>query len=150
MAALRQLLRDPEQALPLVRERLKPLEVDAETRGKVLLALADLDSDERAVRDAAARELEELGTRAEALLLRARGKGAPEQRGRVEALLRGAERRRPLPDRLGFPRAIRLVGRIGTPEAREVLRELTHPDRPLPVQELAAEVLAELQARAGR
>ncbi len=76
----------PEHAVPLLRQRLKPAQaVDAESIRKLL---ADLDSDQFAVREKARQGLAELGELAEPALRKALAdKPSLEARRRIEALL---------------------------------------------------------------
>jgi WD40 repeat protein len=121
-AAIWALVAAPEQALRLLHERLKP--VEAVDPRRIRRLLAELDSNEFAVRAAAAKELEQIGDQAELPLHEAlRKKPSLEVRRRVEALLarprivRDAELLRRL-------RAIEILERIGTPEALRLLQGL--------------------------
>jgi hypothetical protein len=145
--AMRALLRHPGQLLPLAGARLRLTRPDLATRLTIDFALADLNDDDWVVRRAASRKLDELGTQAEAALVRARGKGPVEASLRVEVLLQGIEARRPPAERRRALRAVWLLERVGTPEACAALRALAGPGRPLLMQERAAESLRRLAAR---
>jgi RNA polymerase sigma factor (sigma-70 family) len=113
---------DPGQALALLRDRLKL--AAAREPGHIRRLIADLDSEQFEVRQAAARGLERLGAEAEAELRQAQAaKPSPEVARRLEALLaavrvvRSPEVARPL-------RAVAVLEAVGTPEAQEVLEAL--------------------------
>ncbi len=122
-AARQTLASVPEQAVPLLRERLKPAQAaDAERIRKLL---ADLDSDQFAVREKARQGLVEFGELAEPALRNALAdKPSLEARRRIEALL--ATLRAPVirPELLRALRAVAVLEDIGTPAARRVLERL--------------------------
>jgi RNA polymerase sigma factor (sigma-70 family) len=113
----------PEQTLPWMREHLHAL--SAADAGRIARLLADLDGDEFADRERAARELEKLGELAEPALRKAlAGQPGAEVRRQVERLLakldgpvRAAEVRRGL-------RAVEVLEQVGTPEAQRELARL--------------------------
>jgi hypothetical protein len=122
-AAIWQLAADPEGTIALLRERLRP--VARPETGRVARLLAVLDSEKFAERERATRELETLEeTAAVELRQTLARKPSLEIRRRVEALL---ERLNHLPTRaqLQALRAIETLERIGTPEAKQVLKTLT-------------------------
>ena len=113
----------PQQVVPFLRPRLQadgPLD-----EAKVQQWVDELDADEFATREAATRALGELAGGAEPFLREAMAAGpSPETAQRIEALLRmipaaamDSETLRPL-------RAVEALERMGTPEAREVLKKL--------------------------
>jgi hypothetical protein len=108
----------PKQSVPFLKDCLRPvMPADGQLVAKLI---ADLDSKDFAVRDQAARKLDELGEAAETAL-RTTLKGDPtlEVRQRVELLL--TKRAGPVLRQL---RAIEALEHIGTPEARQVLTAL--------------------------
>ncbi len=109
----------PKEAVPFLRQRLRP--PDAADRRKVTQLIADLDSDDVARRDAAFNELLKLGMPAEAPLRRAL-KEAPsaEARLRIVSLLKAAE----ASAQLRPARALRVLELIGNDEARQALAAL--------------------------
>jgi WD40 repeat protein len=111
----------PAQTVPWMREQLPPI-VPVERR-KLMRWLADLDSDEFAVRNKASEELESLGELAEtALRDTLAAKPSLECRRRCEALL---EKTASLSSsRLRSVRAIETLEHVGTTEARTLLEEL--------------------------
>jgi hypothetical protein len=118
--AIHRLTAAPAQAVPFLKDRLRPAAaVDAKRLAKLL---GDLDADQFSVREAAAGELTQMGEAAEPALRRAlAGKPSLAVRRRVETILVGP---RPVPPATALRtlRAIRALERIGTPEARAVLR----------------------------
>jgi hypothetical protein len=111
----------PEQAIPFVKERIEPAsEIDAK---RVERLLADLDSEDFSVRDAASKELAQLGDRAEPLLRRALdGQPSVELRTRLESLLSSPQA--PSPATLRTLRANQILEQVGTAAACEILRKL--------------------------
>jgi WD40 repeat protein len=112
----------PARAVPMLKDQLRPAE--AVPAGGLSKLLAELDSDQFTVREQAAKELGQLSERVEPALRRLLQDKPPlEVRNRVEAILAGA---RPVPPAatLRGLRAIQVLERIGTPEARGVLRNL--------------------------
>jgi WD40 repeat protein len=113
-----------EQAVPLLRDRLKPVAVvDA---GKVQKWIAELDSDEFAMRDAATKELKRLGGQAQTPIAKAlKGELNPEARRRLEHIAEtlGDEIE---PGTVRTVRAVMVLEKVGSPEAREVLDKLAH------------------------
>ena len=108
--------------------------------------ITDLDSDRFEVRDAAARELTQLGEQVEPALRRVlEGKPSPEARRRVEALLTGPRRVRS-PEGLRGLRAVQALECVGTAEARRVLEGLS---RGAPEARLTREAKAALRRLAG-
>lgn len=112
----------PASTLPYLAERLRPVvAVDARRVEKLL---ANLDSEQFAVRDAAARELTEMGEQVEPALRRVlKGKPSLEVSKRVRSILE-ALRTAPPAATLRTLRAIRVLEGAGTPEARRILRTL--------------------------
>jgi hypothetical protein len=112
----------PAQAVPFLAYRLRPAApVDAQRVGNWI---AGLDSEQFAVRDAAARELIQLGEQIEPALRRVlESKPSLEMRNRVQKILAGLGGVPPAAT-LRALRALQALERIGTPEARRVLRRV--------------------------
>jgi WD40 repeat protein len=118
------LLRDPARAVALVRQRLGRAEQKVDPR-LIARLVADLDSDDFAVREKARLGLEQQGELAEHALDRALGeRPSLEARIRIDRLLRRLERAGPSPERLRVLRAIAVLERMGTRQAQELLRWL--------------------------
>ncbi len=113
----------PDEAIALVKDRLRPVKAADPERLPTLLT--DLDSAQFAVRGKAQAELEALGDLAEAALRQALAdKPTPELQRRVQGILdrlRGPVTR---PDRLQSLRAVAVLEDIGTPAARQALETL--------------------------
>lgn len=108
----------PEQTVPLLSKHLQP----ADARSIVKL-LADLDAELYETREAASRKLARMHYRAEPMLRQAlKDKPSLEMRLRIKAIL--AEPRLPSAEDLRMLRAIDVLERIATPEARRVLEKL--------------------------
>jgi hypothetical protein len=89
----------------------------------------DLASDEFAVREKATKELKRLGKAAEPALREALGKGPSlEVRKRAEEILEAIKNAAPEPEALRGPRAVEVLERAGTAEARKVLEALAGGD----------------------
>ena len=113
----------PEEALPLLTERLRPARTaDAK---QLRRWLADLDADQFEVREKAQTALEELGEPAEPALREAlANKPTPEVRRRVQAVLDGLRGPVTRPEALRSLRALAALESIATPAARQLLKEL--------------------------
>jgi WD40 repeat protein len=110
--------------------------------------IADLDSDQFEVRDAAARELGKLGTAAEGALWKAReNKSSLEVKRRIDELLNALARKAPSPEEWRRLRVVGVLERIGSPEAVRVLEVLARGEpAALPTREARA-ALARLRTR---
>jgi RNA polymerase sigma factor (sigma-70 family) len=121
--AMRLLTAAPGQALPLFRQHLRP--VVAPEAERVRRLIHDLDSDRFAVREQAAREVEQLGELAEPELRQAlEGRPSAEVRRRIEGWLKEWEGGVLAPERLRLLRAVEVLEKTGNPEARRLLEVL--------------------------
>jgi WD40 repeat protein len=114
------LVTERERAVALLNERLRPAE---ETAGRVRRLIADLDSEDFAVRQAASRALAGLADDSEPELRKALAGASPEARRRLEEVLSGPRTVRGKETRAAV-RAAQVLEAVATPEAREVLRRL--------------------------
>src|SRR5262249_18723512 len=123
--AIRLLARVPDQAVPLIRERLRT-PVGSE-QDQIARLIADLDKDEFAVREKASRELAGLGERAEPALRSAmQNDPSPEARRRIQLLLPNLTGDAwPPSEVLRIIRVIEVLERIGTDETRRMLERLS-------------------------
>ncbi|HEY7154760.1 MAG TPA: sigma-70 family RNA polymerase sigma factor [Gemmataceae bacterium] len=113
----------PEQAVSLLRERLNPAQPADPQRLRRLLA--DLDSEQFAVREKARRELTELGELAEPALRRTlANKPSLEVRRQIQTLLDNLHAPVTRPETLRALRAVAVLEDIASPEARRVLEQL--------------------------
>jgi WD40 repeat protein len=109
----------PEQTLPLIKEYLRSL--PAADPKETARQIADLDSDDFAIREKAEKELGDQGDLVEPALRKTLDeRPSPEVRRRVEHLLEKLE----APRQLQEYRAIEVLERIGTSEAEKVLKEV--------------------------
>lgn len=123
--AIHRLTAAPADALVYLKPRLRPATDEPERRIKRLIV--DLDSDSFTVRENAAKELRRLGARAEPACRKALASHPTlEMRRRLERLLEELARRpwRPSVEELRQTRALEVLERIGTPEARAILQAL--------------------------
>jgi RNA polymerase sigma factor (sigma-70 family) len=146
--AIRRLSAAPREPVAFLRRQLKPVAaVDAD---RIARLIADLDADEFAAREKATRELEALGERAVGACRKALA-GAPsaEARRRLEGLLAqaGRETGQPSGERLRVLRALEVLERAGTAEARDVLATLAHGAPGARLTEDARAALQRLDAR---
>jgi WD40 repeat protein len=119
--AMRRLCAAPKRAVKLLREKLKPAEkIETETVRKWI---RELDDDDFATRETAQKSLEKLGDRA-AEFLRAALQQSPsaEARARLNRLLQALDTLPP--DQLRHQRAVEVLERIGSAEAKAILADL--------------------------
>jgi RNA polymerase sigma factor (sigma-70 family) len=124
--AIRRLVASPSEAIPYLREHLKL--VPAVDQKRVVGLIADLDSNQFAVRESAEKELEKLGEIAGPACRKAlEQKPTAEVRRRLEALLekQSQEWQNPSSERLRTLRAIEVLEHMATAEAKQVLSSLT-------------------------
>jgi RNA polymerase sigma factor (sigma-70 family) len=113
----------PEEALPLLKERLRPARATDQQRLRRLLA--DLDSDQFEVRQEAQAALEGLSDLdGPALRQVLANRPTPEVRRRVEAVLDRLRGPVTLPEALRSLRAVAVLEDIATPPARQVLEDV--------------------------
>lgn len=139
--AMAQLQRRPQDTSGLLRKQIKPAVV---TESKVIdKHLRDLASGNFAVRSQANLALEKLGAEAATQLKAAVAKPANlEVKRRLETLLDKLDRPFENPDNLRVYRSLTVLERIGTPEARQLLEELS---RGAPSSWLTAEARLSVQ-----
>jgi hypothetical protein len=113
----------PTEAVSFLKEHLQPAKAADPQRLRRLLA--DLDSEQFAVREKAQEELARLGDLAEPSLRRAlEGQPSLEVRRRVQALLDRLRGPVTQPKLLQLLRGVAVLEDAGTPEARRLLEEL--------------------------
>jgi RNA polymerase sigma factor (sigma-70 family) len=124
-AAFWHLVDDPRLSVKFINDRLKPILALPPDATRPLLS--DLDSAEFQKREAAKQKLEELGELAEpALRLALKANPSLEMRKRLETLLERLTPTGPLKgEALRDVRAIQILERIGTPQARSVLQRVS-------------------------
>jgi WD40 repeat protein len=118
-----QLAQYPAAALKLLRQHLSP--AAAPNLDQIQTWLTELESPKFAVRDKAFKELEKQSELAEAALRKVlRGKPGLESRQRVELLLDRLQTTVRLPEKLRVIRAVEILEKLGTAEAKDLLAEL--------------------------
>jgi hypothetical protein len=136
----------PKTTLPFLREHLHP-ERPADARQLARL-ITDLDSAEFEVREKATRGLEERGELAGSALRQAlRVKPSKEVERRINLLLERLDSPVLSPEELRLSRTIAVLERLGTPEARQLLTELS---RGAPDAYLTKEAASAQQRLSGR
>ncbi len=120
----------PAQATELFAARLKPLEAIRAKPERLTRLIDDLDADDPERREAASDELLTLGKSAEATLKAVLKKGASsaEMRVRLETLLRQIEKNAVSASELRGLRAVEILERLRTKEARALLAALAKGD----------------------
>ncbi|HEY7156941.1 MAG TPA: hypothetical protein VH575_23435, partial [Gemmataceae bacterium] len=132
--ALAGLAAAPTQALPLIKERLQSTEASLSPE-RLARLVADLDADAFKVRERATQELADAGSYAADLLRKAlANKPSLEAKRRMERLLDRLDKDG-FSERLRSLRAIEVLERIGTPQAKDVLHELNHKSLPAELRE---------------
>ncbi len=127
--ALGALAAAPAQALPLFKERLSTIGKQLE-RTQFADLIADLDDDSFKVRERAMRELALAGANAaEALRQALHNSPSAEAKRRIEDLLARLNKDGDS-QRLRFLRALEVLERIGSPQAKNVLRSLSGQSLP--------------------
>jgi WD40 repeat protein len=138
----------PADSVPLLQKQLRPVAGKTIDPKQVEKLIAQLDDGSFAVRDRANRDLQQLGKAAQAALLRAlKGNPTPEVRRRVELLLSKLEETAVPADLLRPLRALEILERIGTAEARQVLAALAEGDPGAALTQQAQAALERLQRR---
>jgi hypothetical protein len=123
--AMRRLAAMPTETVAYLRKQLQL--VPAVDEKRLAKLIADLDSNQFAVREEASKALESLGELAVGACRKAlQGHPAAEVRRRLEALLEKEAKSasEPSPERLRTLRAIEVLEHIGTPESQQVLKTL--------------------------
>src|SRR5262249_10539976 len=126
-----------KRSIDLFRKHLRPT-TEADLAGLRHL-LDDLNSDKFQIRERASRELERHQAEVQPLLEKAlTGKPSPEVRRRIQEILR--QPRRPSPELLRRLRAVQILERLGTSEARALCSALAKgaADAPLTREATAA------------
>jgi RNA polymerase sigma factor (sigma-70 family) len=114
----------PAEVIPYLRKELRPVHADEQRLAELI---ADLDNDQFAVREKAAKNLEHLGDVAIAACEKAlQGQPSAEVRRRLESFLEKQAKSawKASPERLRALRAIEVLEHIGTLQAQELLKSL--------------------------
>jgi WD40 repeat protein len=123
--ALAQLTGVPTEAVRLIQKELPPAAGKGLAAKEVEALIADLDAEEFAKREKAMRALTDAGpVVAPALQKALEAVPSVEKKRRIEQLLDTLSSGRPSPEMLRPTRALELLERLDTPEARKLLEEL--------------------------
>ncbi len=146
--AIRRLSEAGAAAVPVLKRHMQPVAARDGLARKIDGWVADLESDQLPVRDKAANELEKCGDLAEAALEKVLQNGpALETQKRVARILKAIEDRAQAPEQLRALRAIEVLERIGTADARQLLANMAKGDPEARVTQEAAAALARLEKR---
>lgn len=129
--ALARLTAAPADAVALVKKQLPPAREKVLEAKEVEALIGALDSEEFEAREKAARSLARAGNSVRPALVKAlEANPSPEKKRRLEKLLEAWDAKGTPPEMVRPTRALELLERLGTPEARKVLEELAqgHPD----------------------
>ena len=144
--AMCRLLAAPDDAAALLRERLKPVPGERATPEAIARLLDRLDSDSFDEREKATADLEALGRQAEAAMHKALAAGpSAERKKRIEGLLEKLRVKMPPREMVRPLRAVEVLERLGTPEARKVLEVLAKGRSAEPLTQAAVEALDRLR-----
>ena len=122
-ASIRRLLAAPNESVTLLGRKVRP--VAAPDVNRLARLIADLDSETFATREAATKELTDVGDLAEPALRAAVEKSSSaEARRRCEVLLRKIDSAEPSGEQLRQIRTIEVLEHVGTKESRRVLSAL--------------------------
>jgi WD40 repeat protein len=126
--AMRTLVAAPERSIPFLRDRLRPVaaaEAEDDDPKRIARLIADLDSDDFATRNQAAKELARLGTLAGPALRKAvPTTPSVEVKRRLEELLKDLGSPVLSSERLRAGRALEVLELVGNDEARQALEAL--------------------------
>jgi hypothetical protein len=143
---VRTLIGMPQLAVPLIRERVKP--VPAPDMKRIGLLLADLENSDFATREAATRALEKLGPLAAPALEKKLAENLGlETKRRVESILEHAYRTLLTTEELRAIRALEVLQGIGSDEAVAVLKDLAKGAEGAVVTVRARQALSSLGAK---
>ena len=145
-AAQRKLIASPTETLTFLKKNLAPAKPAVVNEKQVARWIADLDSESFEPRDNASRELEKLGHFAEPALKKAQaGKIGVEMRRRIDDLLAKLEHATLSAGDLQGVRAIEVLERIGTVDARDLIAGLTKGAPAAPLTHEAQRVLKRMK-----
>jgi hypothetical protein len=143
--AMRRLLAAPDDAVALVQKHLKPTPGKGASAETIAHLIQGLDSESFDEREKATRELEGLGTQAEADMRKALEAGpSAEKKRRIEGVLEKLQVKAPAPEMVRPLRAVEVLERLGTPEARKALEALARGQAEAPLTQAAKGALQRL------
>jgi WD40 repeat protein len=144
--AMTRMEEQPDATVPFVRSQLPPAApVDKQ---RLVQLIADLDQQRYAVRERAVRDLEKLRSQAGSAVRKAlASRPSAEARKRLQGLLQSSSKPDTSPEGLRRSRAVELLERVATAEARQVLSSLAKGD---PDADLTRDAKAALERLARR
>jgi WD40 repeat protein len=145
--AVRALARTPAETVTFLKAQLRPVSVDAR---EIRALIQDLDSENFAAREKAAAELKQRGAVVRPILRQALGAASPEVKRRVEVLLKDLEKTTLTGHELRCVRAVEVLERLATPEARKLLDQLAAGAAEAPQTREAKLAVERLEARSKR
>jgi WD40 repeat protein len=144
-AAMDRLIAAPAKTLPFLRKHLRPVTIDSQWWAD---RLADLDSSDFATREKASRDLTAIAEVVEPRLRQAMGKGASlELRWRLQAIVEASHSLVPSAEAVRRLRAVAVLERLATAEARALLQELATGEPAARLTVAAKSALARMAAR---
>ena len=149
--AQRLLRADPTRSVPFLKERLNPRDQGVDEK-KIKKLIAQLDDDAFKTREAATKELQALGNKAEPALRQALADApSAEVLTRVKGLLALLGGNKPLTaEQQRDVRAVRVLEQAGTPEAKKLLEVLLKESSGWWVTQAAKEGLERLASKEGK
>jgi WD40 repeat protein len=142
---IQRLAAHPAEAAALVKARLPPTKARSATAEEIDKLIADLDHDQFDRREQASRALADVGKSASAALTRTlQGEPSAEKKQRIEALLDRLMKKGPSMEEVRATRALEVLERTGTPEAKQVLEELARGDADAPLTQQSKATLKRL------
>jgi hypothetical protein len=135
----------PSHAIPLIHERFQTTWKEPDP-ARLKRLIADLDSDTLAIREQTARALLAIGSDAIAPLRKAlENNPSPEQKRRIKTLLKRLPEQSS--EHVRSLRALEVLERIGSPAAKDLLRELARKQLPEEVQDDIRNSLQRLESK---
>jgi hypothetical protein len=145
---IQRLAAHPAAGIALVRAKLLPAEVKIIDATEINRLINDLDHDDFECREKASQALAEIGKPASDALTKAlQGTKSAEKKHRLTELLDALKVKGPRPEMVRPTRALEVLERIGTPEAKQVLEDLAKGDPDAPLTQEAKATLKRLAAR---
>jgi len=121
--AMARLIRDPDRAVPWLRERVRQVKLLGPKQ--IAQLIRDLDNDSFDIREKATVDLEKLGKEIEEDVKRALAANpTPEMKSRLERILEVIKEGAPPTEKTRMIRVLEVLERVGTPAAREQLTEM--------------------------
>jgi WD40 repeat protein len=145
--AVRALALTPGETVAFLKARLRPVSLDARA---IRALIQDLDSENFAAREKAAAELKQRGATVRPVLRQALGAASPEVKRRLDVLLKDLEKTTLTGHELRCVRAVEVLERLATPEARRLLDQLTTGAPEAPQTREAKLAVERLEARSKR